>query len=130
MSGVPLHLIETGKWRRGGPEIVSKVRSVWSKIKNLNLYYYNVAGLNVDQMVNLAKRFYYSTVGRGQNMIFNFDYIKTTSENLNNKTEWQVVGEMVDKFKCLIQKDIIFEGEPSYCNDDQCSKQSNRHYQQ
>lgn len=112
MSGVPLHLIETGKWRRGGPEIVSKVRSVWSKIKNLNLYYYNVAGLNVDQMVNLAKRFYYSTVGRGQNMIFNFDYIKTTSENLNNKTEWQVVGEMVDKFKCLIQKDIIFEGEP------------------
>ena len=63
-------------------------------------------------MVNLAKRFYYSTVGRGQNMIFNFDYIKTTSENLNNKTEWQVVGEMVDKFKCLIQKDIIFEGEP------------------
>ena len=112
MSGVPLHLIETGKWRRAGPETVSKVRSVWNKIKTLNLYYYNVAGLNVDQMVNLAKRFYYSTVGRGQNMIFNFDYIKTTSENLNNKNEWQVVGEMVDKFKRLVQKDVLFDGEP------------------
>ena len=112
MSGVPLHLIETGKWRRAGSEIVSKVRSVWPKIKKLNLYYYNVAGMNVDQMVNLVKRFYYSTVGRGQYMIFSFDYIKTTSENLNNKQEWQVVGEMVDKFKRLVQKDILFNGEP------------------
>lgn len=111
-SGVPLHLIETGKWRRAGKEIVDKVRSVWPKIKKLKLFYYNVAGMNVDQMVNLVKRFYYSQVGRGETMIFNFDYIKTTSENLNNKSEWQVVGEMVDKFKRLVQKEILYEGKP------------------
>ena len=109
---MPLHLIETGKWRRAGKEVVDKVRSVWPRIKKYNLHYYNVAGINVDQMVSLVKRFYYSKVGRGQQMIFNFDYIKTTSENLNNKSEWQVVGEMVDKFKRLVQKDVLFDGDP------------------
>jgi len=112
MSGVPLHLIETGKWRRAGKEVVDKIRSVWPKLKQYNLHYYNVAGINVDQMVNLVKRFYYSKVGRGNQMIFNFDYIKTTSENLSNKNEWQVVGEMVDKFKRLVQKDVLFDGDP------------------
>jgi replicative DNA helicase len=112
LSGVPLHLIETGKWRRAGKDVVDRVRSVWPKIKQLKLFYYNVAGMNIDQMVNLVKRFYYSQVGRGETMIFNFDYIKTTSENLSNKNEWQVVGEMVDKFKQLVQKQILFEGKP------------------
>lgn len=124
ISGVPLHLIETGKWRKAGPEIVSKVRSVWPKIKQYKLHYFNVSGLNVDQMVNLIKRFYYSKVGRGNQMIFNFDYIKTTSENLSNKSEWQVVGEMVDKFKKLVQRDILFEGEPMIAM--MTSVQSNR----
>lgn len=123
LSGVPLHLIETGKFRNN-KKIEDKVRAVWPKIKNYKLYYYNVSGMNVDQMVNLIKRFYYSKVGRGNEMIFNFDYIKTTSENLSNKSEWQVVGEMVDKFKKLVQRDILFEGEPMVAM--MTSVQSNR----
>lgn len=124
MSGVPLHLIETGKWRRAGQNIIDKVRSVWPKIQQYKLHYFNVSGMNVDQMVNLVKRFYYSKVGRGNEMIFNFDYIKTTSENSSNKSEWQVVGEMVDKFKKLVQRDILFEGEPMIAM--MTSVQSNR----
>jgi len=123
-TGVPLHLIETGKWRRAGDIVVEKIRASWRKIKNYKFYYYNVAGMDVDQMINLAKRFYYSRVGRGNPMILNFDYIKTTSENLNNKQEWQVVGEMVDKFKRLVQKDILFDGEPMIAM--MTSVQSNR----
>lgn len=123
MSGVPLHLIETGKWRRN-PSTEQKVRAVWPKIKQYNLHYFNVAGMSVDQMVNLVKRFYYSKVGRGNQMILNFDYIKTTSENFNNKTEWQVIGEMVDKFKQLVQNDILFEGDPMVAM--MTSVQSNR----
>jgi hypothetical protein len=57
-------------------------------------------------------------------MILNFDYIKTTSENLNNKQEWQVVGEMVDKFKRLVQKDVVFNNEPQIAM--MTSVQSNR----
>jgi len=111
MSGVPMHFIETGKWRRGGKKVVDQVRSVWSKVKNLNLHYFNVAGMTTEQMVSVAKRFYYSRVGRGNEMIFNFDYIKTSSEK-TNKAEWQVVGDMVDRLKKLVQFDVLLDGEP------------------
>lgn len=112
LSGVPMHLLETGNWRKAGSDVVEKVRSVWEKVKNLKFYYYNVGGMDVDKMVNTLKRFYYSTVGRGNRMIFSFDYIKTTSESHANKNEWQVVGEMVDKFKKCIQKEILHDGLP------------------
>jgi replicative DNA helicase len=111
LSKVPAHLLESGKWRMSGDAVVKRVRDVWDKIKNMKFYYYNVGGMNVDAMVSTLKRFYYSQVGRGNKMIFSFDYIKTTSES-SNKSEWQVVGEMVDKFKKCIQKEILEDGEP------------------
>jgi len=99
LSGIPMHLLESGKWRQSGAKVVEKVRAVWPKVKNLKFYYYNVGGLDVDSMISTLKRFYYSTVGRGNRMVLSFDYIKTTSETMGNKSEWQIVGEMVDKFK-------------------------------
>jgi replicative DNA helicase len=112
ISGVPLHLIETGRWRLAGEDIVKKVRAVWPKIKDREFYYQNVGGMKVDSMIQLVKHFYYGHVKRGNPMILSFDYIKTTSELHGNKNEWQVVGEMVDKFKKLIQSDIVFDGDP------------------
>ncbi len=111
LSGVPAHLLESGKWRQAGDDTVARVRSVWAKVKKLKFYYYNVGGLEVDNIINTLKRFYYSKVGRGNKMIFSFDYIKTSSEK-SNKNEWQVVGEMVDKFKKCIQKEILEDGNP------------------
>jgi len=112
LSGIPMHLLESGKWRQSGAKVVEKVRAVWPKVKNLKFYYYNVGGLDVDSMISTLKRFYYSTVGRGNRMVLSFDYIKTTSETMGNKSEWQIVGEMVDKFKKCVQKEILSEGEP------------------
>lgn len=113
LSGVPMHLIESGQWLRAGKETVDKVRSIWARVKKLQFYYYNVGGLDVDSMINTLKRFYYSKVGRGNRMIFSFDYIKTTSDSGGgNKTEWQMVGEMVDKFKRCVQKEILHDGLP------------------
>lgn len=113
LSGVPSYLLESGKWRQAGAETVQKVRAVWKKVKNLKFYYYNVGGMDVDSMINSLKRFYYSKVGRGNKMIFSFDYIKTSSDSGGgNKSEWQTVGEMVDKFKKCIQKEILEDGNP------------------
>lgn len=111
-SGVPMHLLESGRWRQAGNDVVSRVRSVWPKIKNLKFYYYNVGGMDVDSMINTLKRFYYSKVGRGNKMVFSFDYIKTSNTPSGNKSEWQVVGDMVDKFKRCIQKEILEDGDP------------------
>jgi len=109
MSGVPMYLLESGNWRKAGDEIVNKVRSVWKEMSEQyrHLYYYNIGGMNVDSQINVLKRFYYSKIGRGNPLIFSFDYIKTTSENMGNKNEWQVVGDMVDKYKKCIQRDIL-----------------------
>ena len=112
LSGVSMHLLESGEWRQAGKSIVNKVRAVWPKVRDLKFYYYNVGGMDVDSMVNTLKRFYYSKVGRGNRMVFSFDYIKTTSESMANKSEWQIVGEMVDKFKKCVQKEILHDGEP------------------
>lgn len=112
LSGVPLNLIETGQWRMAGEDIVQKVRSVWPKVKGRQFFYQNVGGMKVDSMMQMVKHFYYGHVKRGNRMILSFDYIKTTSEAQGNKNEWQVVGEMVDKFKKLIQSDIVFDGDP------------------
>ena len=112
LSGVQMSLLETGRWRQAGSEVVNKIRNVWKKINGMKFYYYNCGGMNIDQMVNTVRRFYYSHVGRGNPMIFSFDYIKTTFESSSNKTEWQIVGEMIDKFKKLVQKEIVCDSKP------------------
>ena len=112
LSGVPMHLLETGLWRNAGKDVVDRVRSVWNKVKNFKFYYYNVAGHSVESMVNIIRRFYYSAVGRGNPMIFSFDYIKTTYERTSGLSSWEMVGRMVDKFKQLIQKELCFEDGP------------------
>jgi len=113
LSKIPVHLLETGLWRQAGDDIVKRVRSVWEKIKNMKFFYYNVAGMSSGDMISLLKRFYFSEVGRGKEMIFSFDYIKTTSEtNDKNRSEWELVGSMVQRFKDCIHRDIKFDGEP------------------
>ena len=121
-----MYLLESGNWRKAGAEVVDNVRAVWSTINKRykHLYYYNVGGMSVDAQISVLKRFYYSKIGRGNPMIFSFDYIKTTSESGGNKTEWQLVGEMVDKYKRCIQKDIVSDKGP--CISMMTSVQSNR----
>jgi hypothetical protein len=113
LSGVPMHLLETGRWRQAGEDVVEKVRATWAKVKDFKFYYYNVAGHSIDSMLNIIRRFYYSEVGRGNPMIFSFDYIKTTYERQNGASSWETVGRMVDKFKQLIQKELCFNGKPA-----------------
>lgn len=113
MACVPLSLIEKGTWRKAGKEIVDKVRSVWPRIKKMKFYYFNVGGTNVDAQINILKRFYYSKIGRGNQLILSFDYIKSATDgSFTSKQEHQVIGEMVDKYKRCIQKDLVFNNEP------------------
>lgn len=112
LSGVPMHLLETGRWREAGQEIVNKVRQTWKMIKNFQFFYYNVAGHSIESMINIIRRFYFSEVGRGNKMIFSFDYIKTSYERQNGVSSWESVGRMVDKFKQLIQKELCFSEGP------------------
>lgn len=117
MTGLPLYFFETGKWRQASygemssGEIVDLVRSCFKKVKKMQFYYENVAGLNPDEMVSLLKRFYYSKVGRGNKLIFSFDYIKSDYSSLGKVDGWAQVAYMVNKFKQCIHRELSFDGE-------------------
>jgi replicative DNA helicase len=117
MTGLPMHLFETGKWRTStykgmtSHDIVKLTRETFKKIKGMKFYYENVAGMSADEMVSVLKRFYYSKVGRGNKMIFSFDYIKSDFGNMGKADGWQQVASMVDKFKRCIHKELCFDGE-------------------
>jgi replicative DNA helicase len=113
-SRVPLHLIESGDWADDS-DCKSRVESALEKIKSgeINYDYYNVGGKTIDDMISYIKRYYYSKIGRGNKLIINFDYIKSSFESGNKfKPEHQVIGEMLDKLKKLIQRDLCYEGRP------------------
>ncbi len=117
MTGLPVHLFETGLWRSctykdmSSREIVDLVRHTFSKIKNMKFFYVNVAGMTVEEMVALTKRFYFSKVGRGNKMILSFDYIKSDFSNIGKADGWQQVAFMVNKFKQCIHRELCFDGD-------------------
>ena len=130
MTGIPVWLLQTGKWRTTAykdwsvDEVVAKVRSAWEKIKGMEFYYENVAGLSPDEMCSLLKRFYFSKIGRGNPLIFSFDYIKSDFGSIGKADGWQQVSYLVHKFKQTIHRDLSFDGKP--CVSMLTSVQSNR----
>lgn len=124
LSGVPMYLIESGKWRNSSyvdpvshkeiseEETRQRIYKTFKDMKGRRFDYFNVGGLSVDEMIQVARRYYYSKVGRGKAMILSFDYIKTTNEKTSNKASWELVGEMVDKFKKFVQRDVTFDNRP------------------
>lgn len=129
-SGVPMHLLESGKWRKCGygewsaKEVVERVRSVWGRMKNIKLLYENVAGMSSEEMTSMLKRIYYSEIGRGNPMIFSFDYLKSDFNNAGKGSDWLLVGKTLHDFKQCISRDLKFDGKP--CVSMFTSIQSNR----
>jgi len=110
-SRVPLNLIESGEWADNS-DCKQRVEKALNHLKSGELVYdyYNVGGKNIDEILSYVKRYYYSKIGRGNKLIINFDYIKSSFETTSKfKSEYQLVGEIVDKFKKLIQRDLSFE---------------------
>lgn len=119
LTGFPTDIFQRGTWKRtsiGGlprEEVVKRVRACWPKIRDLKFYYYNVAGMSSEEMANTLKHFYYSKVGRGNEMVFSFDYIKSDFNNLGKIQDWLSVAQMVDRFKQTIHKQLCFDGKPT-----------------
>ena len=118
LTGIPPYYFETGKWRRieyGGmssDEVVSLVRRVWPKLEKMRFYYYNVANHTTEEQLNILQKFYYGEVGRGNPMIFSYDYIKSPIEGRGSSSQWQEVGTMIQKYKTFIQAELLHDGEP------------------
>ena len=67
--------------------------------------HYHVGRFNVDELCSIARRFYYSKVGRGNPWLLGYDYIKLTGEKVEkNWAEYQAIGEKIDKLKRLAEE--------------------------
>lgn len=107
LSGVPLHFIETGRYK-SIPAMLAPVKAAILKIKKIPMHYFNVGGLSTEQILTILKRFYLAKVGRGNKLIFTYDYLKSSAEKANaNVQEYQAMGNMVTKFKDCISSEVI-----------------------
>lgn len=114
LSGVPTWYITTGNWRKV-PEYEKKIRAAWKQIgntpgstlRNYALFHEYVINTPIEQIVNKIKRWYYTKVGRGNQALLVYDYIKLTGETTSDHNkEHQVIGEKVNTLKELIGKDV------------------------
>ena len=112
ISGVPMYLLESGKWNKTSwnghtaEELTNIVERAITKAEKIKFFYYNVAGMNIEQQTTALKRFYYSRIGRNNPVIFSYDYIKI-DYTANNKDTWVQVGRTVNDFKQLISKHVL-----------------------
>lgn len=108
ISGVPVWYITTGNWRKV-PEFVPKIRNAWKLIREnkYSMFHNYVINTPIDQIINKIKRWYYTKVGRGNQAIIVYDYIKITGEAMSeHNKEHQVIGEKVNALKALVGKEV------------------------
>jgi replicative DNA helicase len=103
-SDVPMWYLETGNWRKN-EEMTKKVRSAWAQVKNYEYYHYHVGSKNIDQICSMIRRWYLSKVGRGNQALIAYDYIKLTGEKVGqNWAEHQAIGDKIDKLKRISEE--------------------------
>ena len=92
--------VDTGNWRRN-PEYAKKMKDGFEEIdEDLPIYHKFVAGMPIEQVLSIIRRWYFKEVGRGNKCLISYDYIKLTGEKLgSNWGEFQAIGSKVDAFK-------------------------------
>ena len=102
LTGIPVWHLETGNWKKN-VSLFQKFEESKSKIKSLSnqVDHLQVAGKPIEEVVSIVKRWYFSKVGRGNQCVIVYDYIKLTGESDKNKQEHQLIGEKVNALKEL-----------------------------
>jgi len=110
ISTVPMWFLETGQWKRN-PEMFAAVRKALKEIREqkYTFQHLHVGNRSVEQVENIARRWYFTKVGRGRPAVIGYDYLKMTERLGQNWAEHQAIGEKVDKFKRLAEElDVPF----------------------
>ena len=104
ISGIPVWHLETGNWRKN-KEMCDKFVAAKEQLKQYNYHHHHIGNKDIDQVCALVKRWYYSEVGRGNDCVIAYDYVKLTGEKVDrNWAEYQAIGEKVDKLKKLSEE--------------------------
>ena len=103
LSGVPMHIIETGQYKRN-KDLYDKVRQAAEQLEKVKtkVKHYQAGNRSVEQIMSKVRRWILSDVGRGNPAIVLYDYLKLTGEKVGqNWAEYQAMGEKVSLFHQL-----------------------------
>ena len=102
LTGIPVWHLETGNWKKNS-QLYTKFEESKAVIKSVSnqVDHLQVAGKPIEEIVSIVKRWYFSKVGRGNQCVIIYDYIKLTGESDKNKQEYQLIGEKVNSLKEL-----------------------------
>lgn len=102
ITQIPCWWLETGNYIKN-PAYVKAYKEKLPLINKLkkSVYHIQVSGRTTDEVISLIRRWYLKNVGRGGKCIVVYDYIKLTGENDNNKKEYQLIGDKVNRLKEL-----------------------------
>lgn len=107
ITGVPLWYLETGQWRKK-EEYVKKVRTFLMKEKlgKNKVQHFYIANKSMDEVESIIRRWHLNNVPRGKEEggIIIYDYLKIPEKTSQHNTEWQLMGEKVDRFKKLCEE--------------------------
>lgn len=102
VTGIPVWYLETGMWKKN-EEMVKKFNDNKARLAlaKEKIQHMTVAGKPTEEICSIIRRWYYSQVGRGNNCVVVYDYIKLTGEKDYNKKEYELIGEKVNSLKEL-----------------------------
>jgi hypothetical protein len=104
-SGVSEYLIKTGK--------IKNNKSVYERVKNTaypeamalknKISHFYVENKSIEEIMSIFRRWYFTNVKKGENVLFIYDYLKLTGEKTSEHwKEYQIMGEKTDKIKKLV----------------------------
>ncbi len=102
-TNTPCWYLETGNYKNHP----TYSKQVAENIQNINkykskIYHKYMANKPIDEVCSVARRWYYKTVGRGNQALIIYDYIKMTGEKIGiNFSEFQVIGEKINRLNEL-----------------------------
>lgn len=102
---IPYHMVVRGTWKKN-PEFAKIGASIWKKIKNYTLIYYDVGNMSPKEIISLIRRAYYSKIGRGNtNCLLVYDYLKPFDHS-PQQADWQLMSQFAKDLKTLINNEI------------------------
>jgi replicative DNA helicase len=105
-SEVPLWYLKTGNWRKNN-EYVQKVRSGTPKgleNKYKKVYHMSVGNKSIEEVASICRRWYLRVVGRGNDCLIVYDYVKMIGADERHRKEYQEMGDKIDFLKKLAEE--------------------------
>lgn len=102
---VPLSAIETGNWIKN-PVYKEAIREGMKTIKTMKIYYEDISSMSPTEIISWTRRFKFNKIGRDNNFIWVFDYLKPFDSTNDNTPEWKAMGAFIQQIKTFIKEEL------------------------